>query len=282
MATTGQVFLGLTVDCARCHDHKIDPIPQKDYYRLLAFFQNINPYRNGGPNDDDPSSTPEDRLAVETARKDVEAISVDKTQRAIAAIENEFRQAYETGTQSGDGRRRPRRPALPLLSRHLGQAARLRRVKPEEDGRLARRTVRPRPRSRDEAFGFVFEGTLIVPQDGTYTFYLDSDDGSRLTVAGKTVVEYDGIHGVGKEKTATVRLTARPACRSGSNTSRTATASAWASPGRGPGFGRPLALGRCQDDADGFALLFIAKEGPRCSGPSGWPSTRSSGRRSRP
>jgi mono/diheme cytochrome c family protein len=52
VATTGQAFLGLTVDCARCHDHKIDPIPQKDYYRLLAFFQNINPYRNGGPTDE--------------------------------------------------------------------------------------------------------------------------------------------------------------------------------------------------------------------------------------
>ena len=38
-------FSGLTVDCARCHDHKIDPIPQKDYYRLLSFFQNINPYQ---------------------------------------------------------------------------------------------------------------------------------------------------------------------------------------------------------------------------------------------
>jgi mono/diheme cytochrome c family protein len=51
LATTGQVVLGLTVDCARCHDHKIDPIPQQDYYRLLAFFHNINPYRNGGPTD---------------------------------------------------------------------------------------------------------------------------------------------------------------------------------------------------------------------------------------
>jgi mono/diheme cytochrome c family protein len=48
--TTGQVFLGLTVDCARCHEHKLDPIPQEDYYRLLAFFQGINPYgtRGGG------------------------------------------------------------------------------------------------------------------------------------------------------------------------------------------------------------------------------------------
>ena len=41
ISTTGQVLLGMTINCARCHDHKVDPIPQKDYYRLLAFFQDI-------------------------------------------------------------------------------------------------------------------------------------------------------------------------------------------------------------------------------------------------
>ena len=44
VATTGQTFLGLTVNCARCHDHKLDPIPQKDYYRLLSFFQGTTRY----------------------------------------------------------------------------------------------------------------------------------------------------------------------------------------------------------------------------------------------
>ena len=38
----GSTFLGLTFECARCHDHKFDPIPQKDYYRLQAFFANVN------------------------------------------------------------------------------------------------------------------------------------------------------------------------------------------------------------------------------------------------
>ncbi|MFP6765147.1 MAG: PSD1 and planctomycete cytochrome C domain-containing protein, partial [Planctomycetaceae bacterium] len=42
--TTGEVFLGLTIGCARCHDHKFDPIPQADYYSLLSFVRNIAPY----------------------------------------------------------------------------------------------------------------------------------------------------------------------------------------------------------------------------------------------
>ena len=41
VSTTSQVILGASVGCARCHDHKKDPIPTRDYYRLLAFFHDI-------------------------------------------------------------------------------------------------------------------------------------------------------------------------------------------------------------------------------------------------
>ena len=52
LATTSSAFLGLTVGCARCHDHKFDPIPTQDYYRMLSTFtttvrSNINLDLNG-------------------------------------------------------------------------------------------------------------------------------------------------------------------------------------------------------------------------------------------
>ncbi len=40
--TTGTVWLGSTLGCARCHDHKYDPFSQKDFYRLFAFFNTVN------------------------------------------------------------------------------------------------------------------------------------------------------------------------------------------------------------------------------------------------
>ena len=42
VATTGAVWLGLTVQCAQCHTHKYDPITQREYYRFLSFFDNVD------------------------------------------------------------------------------------------------------------------------------------------------------------------------------------------------------------------------------------------------
>lgn len=46
--TTSTAWLGLTFECARCHDHKFDPISQKDYYRLFAFFNNVHEHGEDG------------------------------------------------------------------------------------------------------------------------------------------------------------------------------------------------------------------------------------------
>jgi mono/diheme cytochrome c family protein len=50
VTTISQVFLGLTINCARCHDHKIDPIPQADYYKMVSFVSDIEPYDRKGFN----------------------------------------------------------------------------------------------------------------------------------------------------------------------------------------------------------------------------------------
>ena len=42
VGTVAQTFLGVTLNCARCHNHKFDPIPQRDYYRVKAVFQGVN------------------------------------------------------------------------------------------------------------------------------------------------------------------------------------------------------------------------------------------------
>ena len=41
VVTTGTVFLGMTFDCTRCHDHKYDPFTQRDFYSMFAFFNSI-------------------------------------------------------------------------------------------------------------------------------------------------------------------------------------------------------------------------------------------------
>jgi len=46
--TTSTALLGLTMECARCHDHKYDPIGEKDYYRMFAFFNNVLEYGEDG------------------------------------------------------------------------------------------------------------------------------------------------------------------------------------------------------------------------------------------
>lgn len=56
--TLGTMFLGLTMTCSRCHDHKYDPITQKDFYSLFAFFNNIDEAGLGPNNGNSPPFIP--------------------------------------------------------------------------------------------------------------------------------------------------------------------------------------------------------------------------------
>ena len=56
VSTFSWVYLGLTMNCAACHDHKFDPITQKDFYSMAAYFRNtVQPAKDGNSKDSTPS-----------------------------------------------------------------------------------------------------------------------------------------------------------------------------------------------------------------------------------
>src|SRR4029434_3423395 len=95
--TTATVFLGMTVGCAKCHDHKYDPIAQKEYYSLSAYFNQSSEtgmfeYVNGGnvqPVLD--VTTPEQ----EAKRAALTAVLKETTKKIAAAAESADAKAQE-------------------------------------------------------------------------------------------------------------------------------------------------------------------------------------------
>jgi hypothetical protein len=78
--TVGTVFMGLTLECTRCHDHKYDPLTMRDYYSLGAFFNSIDEWGTYDSAAFRPTPTlalptPEQERTIATAARDVETLA---------------------------------------------------------------------------------------------------------------------------------------------------------------------------------------------------------------
>ncbi len=91
--TLSTAFLGLTVACAKCHDHKFDPISQKDYYQLASFFNNIKELGMTGDDGDFGPLLPMPDKAKEDEINQIKAKINDK-EKEINIQKDDLREFY--------------------------------------------------------------------------------------------------------------------------------------------------------------------------------------------
>jgi len=191
-ATTGEAMLGLTIGCSRCHDHKIDPIPQRDYYRFLAFFVNVSPHGGGNANLVEASSLEDERKeSEERARK---AAREAELHAKIWEIEQAFLDSARCQRPEIAGKVSAPADIVELGYRFYrdtwDSVPDFDQLRAETEGTIADGRITLAPALRRDAMGLVFEGKLRVPVDGEFTFRVASDDGSRLLVSGQIVGEH--------------------------------------------------------------------------------------------
>jgi hypothetical protein len=101
--TFGTAMLGLTVGCARCHDHKFDPFTQKDYYQIFAFFNNIDDagmyshFTRATPTPTLPLPTPEQEKNLTTLALQI-SVAETQLEKISVASSNEFSAWLKTAT----------------------------------------------------------------------------------------------------------------------------------------------------------------------------------------
>ena len=106
--TFGTAMLGLTLECARCHDHKFDPITQRDYFSLFAFFNNID---ESGLYSHFTNATPTPSLLLWPAGRaeahDRIAARIAETERQLKVLRQSARPPFEAWIASGSKPRTP-------------------------------------------------------------------------------------------------------------------------------------------------------------------------------
>ncbi len=163
--TTGAVFLGLTVGCATCHDHKFDPITQKDFYRMTAFFRNTTQYVMDG----NVSDTPPIMIVPRMKERRRYLHLIDK----IQAVETAFANALDAPNKKLDAwiaKRRYRSLTMPLEAAAETIAADPAKI--TRRGASAPLTLPPGvasgegPATNMTAFHFGEEGFVELPSSG--------------------------------------------------------------------------------------------------------------------
>ena len=92
--TVGTLWMGLTLTCARCHDHKYDPVSRRDYYRLFAFFDTTPVNGAGGSGQTAPVLDMATPAEVELQKKT--AVAYDALLKVVVAKEAKLREAGMT------------------------------------------------------------------------------------------------------------------------------------------------------------------------------------------
>lgn len=187
--TTSTVMLGLTVACAKCHDHKYDPIKQRDYYGLYAFFDSTQDAPLDGnvalPPPTVRAATPDQEKRLAQLAKQVQALT-SKVQPEAAATwfathrkpnpqtkgweispvykSATFDEAFELASPGEPGQPAPAwKPVDFTIGKPLANII-----------------------GKDNASVYV-RGTITVPADQIITIGVSSDDGVRLWLNGKLV-----------------------------------------------------------------------------------------------
>ncbi|MEZ0327494.1 MAG: PSD1 and planctomycete cytochrome C domain-containing protein [Fimbriimonas sp.] len=208
--TTSTVFLGMTVGCARCHDHKYDPITHKDYYRMFAFFNSTTDTPLDGnaflPPPVMPAATPEQDSKLKTFDRALVGLQRKVSQSEALAWLNAAEVAPVT---TGKWEVSPIYSAANFDEVHTTAFA------PENPGEAV--DWKPfevvvdkisTPVQGKENSAAYLRGVITTPKARELVVRVSSDDGIKIWLNGKVIHDNKVLRGVGPLDTVKLNLNA--------------------------------------------------------------------------